>query len=1178
MYTYRHIISRLTEADKIRMLTDLNSLSGPDAESWGIPRVTCASLGDGCLGHTAEGLPAPALLARSWDVALMRETAAELTRRLAAKGVNHILLPPAASAITPDGVRLSEDPFLSGHLAGGVLEGTREAGLTSSLTGYGFTPADKPRMDDPPSPRFVAEHVTIPARTAAASGFPVAIMPEDGMIPPESLARDYPFTLRAAAHGAETVTALLRGEILVKGSSRALISALHTYRRLKTAITEGKASTGELETAIAEGEAMSPESLDGAVDRLIAFAEAVVHGCNAPRFVSSDPTNNQADTPAHASGETPDETAATPRFVSSDPTNNHTDAPTPASGETPDETAAAPQFVSSDPTTNDTDTPVTPDFDTAADTRPAPPPKDLRKRALEGATVLLENRNGFLPLVKPTRICILGDAAREGEDVRPMVDALTVHGHTYLGYARGYDLTATRDDAVTAEAVALAKEADTVLVFVQTETGKTTLPAAQRALLDHVSRLKKKTAVILSANVSPDMGFLRMMPNPPEGLLLIPAAVQGASLHGLETLLGDATPCGHLTETLTDATHPACDRRGYAVGPFVGYRYYDTLCKGGCGAVYPFGHGLGYTTFRYSNLRVDPTGTVTFTVTNTGKRTGTAIPQIYLGIRDSALLRPRKELAGFTCIPLAPKEQKTVTLTFRDPLAPFTGMSEKGRYELSVGESVSDIRLTADFPAGEAKLPPDGKRPSDYLPSITNIHTERYTLEAATKPMKPSVRNLIFGIAAIVLAVSIKLYDILTVSNSLFLNIVAILLAVGSVCFFATEITDRKHRFARERAALEEANAALFTEAQEIPVPSADALFSFVDETVAAERAETAAEEQDHFMDVNKDLTVPVAEAALTALASESGLVPEGGTVRAILSAMLSSRLILTRGMENETFTAMIGVLAEYFGCPALCDGVDDSYTDEAALLCRRDENGEITPRAALQIVESARRETRSLHVVALTDVSLEKLSDYFVPYARYARAPHVSCAVQTHDADGNETACLLPENLWFILNLRDGESLGNLPAYIAEVATLLTPAFTPAAPADTHSEFASFRYGQVSYLCDRLKAEFSLSEDTWKRIDRLEAYAARFGDFAVTNKLWLGLETYLAAAMTGEPDPATALDEALAARLMPALITALSGKLPREERSLAETLEAVLDGNATLCRRAVKESGADLI
>ena len=1135
MYTYRHIISRLTEADKIRMLTDLNSLSGPDAARWGIPQVTCASTGDGCLGHTAEGLPAPALLARSWDVALMRETAAELTLRLAAKGVNHILLPPAASAITPDGVRLSEDPHLSGRLAGGMLEGSCEAGLTATQTGYGFTPADASCMDTPVSPRFLAEHVILPCKTAAMSGFPIAILSEDNTPFEASLAEDYPFRLRRSTYGTETVTALLRGEILVKGSARALTSALHTYRRMKSAIACGQMGTGELETAVIEGEAMSPEALDGAVDRLIAFAEAVSHGSIPTPSVSSDPTANEADTPAPS--------------------------------------------VSSDPAANEADTPLTPDFDTAAKTRPAPQPKDLRKRALEGATVLLENRNGFLPLTKPVRICILGDAAREGEDVLPLINALTSRGHTYLGYARGYDLTATRNDTLTAEAVVLAKEADTVLVFVETETGKNTLPAAQLALLDHVSRLKKKTAVILSSAISPDMGFLRVMVNPPDGLLLIPAAVKGASLHGLETLLGDATPCGHLTETLTDAAHPACDRRRSAIGPFVGYRYYDTLCEGnGCGDAYPFGHGLGYTSFRYSRLRVDLAGTVTFTITNTGKRAGTAIPQVYLGIRDSALLRPAKELVSFACIPLAPKEKRTVTLSFRDPLAPFTGITEKGSYLLSVGESVRDIRLTATFPAGEAKLSPDGKAPSDYLPTITNIHTERYTLEAAIQPMKPSARNLIFGIAAIALAVSIKLYDILTVSNSIFLNIVAILLAIGSVCFFAMEITDRKRRFARERAALEEANAALFTEAQEIPVPSADALFSFVDEAIAAERAETAAEEQDHFLDVNKDLTLPAATAALSALSAESGLVPEGGTIRALLSAMLSSRLILTRGVENETFTAMIGVLATYFGCPALADGVDDSYTDEAALLLLRDENGETTPRAAMQIVESARREPRSLHIVALTDVTLRSLSDYFVPYARYARAPHVPCSVKTHDAEGNETACLLPENLWFILNLRDGESLGDLPAYVAEVATLLTPAFTPAAPANTHSEFASFRYGQVSYLCDRLKSEFSLSEDTWKRIDRLEAYAARFGDFAVTNKLWLGLETYLAAVMTEEPDPAAALDEALAARLMPALITALSGKLPREERSLAETLEAVLDGNATLCRRIVKESGADLI
>ena len=192
--------------------------------------------------------------------------------------------------------------------------------------------------------------------------------------------------------------------------------------------------------------------------------------------------------------------------------------------------------------------------------------------------------------------------------------------------------------------------------------------------------------------------------------------------------------------------------------------------------------------------------------------------------------------------------------------------------------------------------------------------------------------GIVFGIAAITLAVSVKLYDILTVSNSIFLNIVAILLTAGAVAFFVMEIADRKRGFARERAALEEANAALFAEAAEIPVPSADALFAAAAESAAAALEEAAAEEQDHFLDVSKELTLPVAMDALTTLATEKGLTPERGTIPALLSAMASSRLLLTRGMDTETFTAMTETLCEYFGCPAVTDVADATYTDEARI------------------------------------------------------------------------------------------------------------------------------------------------------------------------------------------------------------------------------------------------------
>ena len=1166
MYTYHHLISRLTEGDKIHLLTDLHSLRTPWAESLGLPRVNCAHLKDGCRGDHPRDLPTPALLARSWDLSLMKETAAELTRRLAESGVNHVFLPPAASAITPDGNRLSEDPHLSGKLAGALLSGTKAAGLTATATGYGFTEADATAMDQPPSRRFLSDHVAAPSAAMAYSGQLTAILVENNTAAHESMAEGGYFVLRPTADATETVTALTKGELLIHGSADALKAALHTHRRLKTAIAHGKASTGELEAAIQCGEAMSEETLDSAVDRLLTFAHAVAEGVTV--FAPATPADTApADTEIPTDPDIPMETDT---VSSTEP-----DIPVETDAESPTEPVEEPTESPADNTP--AAPPVTPSFDTATAVMPTPDPAadPLYKRALDGATVLLENRDRLLPLTKATRICILGDAAREGEDVTALVSALNNHGHTYLGYARGYDPALTRDDALTAEAAALAAEADTVLLFLATEAGKRTLPAAQKALLDRVTRLRKKTVVILSAAISPDMSFLRVATTPVAGLLLIPAGVKGAALHAVETLLGDRTPMGRLTETLTDSTHPACDRRGYKIGPFVGYRYYDTL---GQGAVYPFGHGLGYTKFSYSSLRVRE-GEITFTVKNTGKRGGVAIPQVYAGIRSSAILRPKRELVAFTRLYLAPGEKTTVTLPWSPPPADGgMGLCEKGTYRLFLGESVSDIRMTADLPAGRDTVPPDGAKLSDYLPTVTNIPTENYVLEAATKPMKPSVRNLIFGIAAITLAVSVKLYDILTVSNSLFLNIVAILLAAGAVAFFVMEIADRKRGFARERAALEEANAALFAEAAEIPVPSADALFAAAAESAAAAEEEAAAEEQDHFLDVNKDLTLPVAVTALTTLATEKGLTPESGTVPALLSAMASSRLLLTRGMDSETFTAMTETLCEYFGCPAAVDTVDATYTDEAALLYRREESGELTPRNALTAVESARRDPRTVHLVSLTEVPLETLSDYFVPYARYTRAPRTACSVTTHDPEGNEVAYLLPENLWFVLNLKDGESLGNLPDYIAEVAALLNPAFTATPPAAAHSEFAPFPYGQMLYLCDRLKSGFALEEENWKRIDRLEAYAARYSGFAVTNKLWLGLETYLAALMTVEPDPAAALDEALSVRLLPALIAALSGKLPREERSLTETLEAVLgEGNATHCRRTLKESGADL-
>ena len=286
------------------------------------------------------------------------------------------------------------------------------------------------------------------------------------------------------------------------------------------------------------------------------------------------------------------------------------------------------------------------------------------------------------------------------------------------------------------------------------------------------------------------------------------------------------------------------------------------------------------------------------------------------------------------------------------------------------------------------------------------------------------------------------------------------------------------------------------------------------------------------------------------------------------------------KNTETETFESVCSLLGSYFECPVVSDRVDESYTDELSLLFNSESGGQSARRNAAIAMESARRNPRTIHLITLTNVTAETLSAYFVPYARYARSPLSACKVMARLEDGSDVTYRLPENLWFVLNLREGERLDSIPDHIAEVAAVQTwHADRTEAPAGGHSEFAVFRYGQMRYLCDRIRTETVTDEDVWKRIDRLESYGRRYGDFRMVNKLWTGMETYFSALRAYGVSTAEALDEAVAVMMMPSLIGALSGKIPQDERGLSDTLEAVLgDGNADLCRKTVKESGAELI
>ena len=234
----------------------------------------------------------------------------------------------------------------------------------------------------------------------------------------------------------------------------------------------------------------------------------------------------------------------------------------------------------------------------------------------------------------------------------------------------------------------------------------------QNELIAAVAAANPRTVVVLNAGAPVTMPWIDQV-----------AAVVDAYYPGMENgnavaavLLGKVNPSGKLpvsfplrledSPAYINASYPGCREVNYGEGIFVGYRYYD---KKDVTPLFPFGHGLSYTTFEYGHLKVakkvkagEPV-TVTLELKNTGKVAGKEVVQLYVSDLVSSLPRPSKELKGFTKVSLKPGESKMVeftlderSLAFYDPHKK-AWVAEPGEFELLAGSSSRDIRLKVKF-------------------------------------------------------------------------------------------------------------------------------------------------------------------------------------------------------------------------------------------------------------------------------------------------------------------------------------------------------------------------------------------------------------------------------------------------------------------------------------------------
>ena len=353
-----------------------------------------------------------------------------------------------------------------------------------------------------------------------------------------------------------------------------------------------------------------------------------------------------------------------------------------------------------------------------------------RRVAGEGA-VLLKNDGNLLPLQPDARIALIGRFAKSprfqgagSSQMHPtrldnLYDEMAkLVGENSLTYAPGYTETGdTADETLIQEAIDIAQQADVVVICAGLtnlyeieglDRRHMNLPAGHDVLIQRLASAHKNVLVVLSNGAPVEMPWVKDVPTMVEGYL---GGQAGAGAIA-DILTGKVNPSGKLAETFPVrlADTPAQPYPGgpltveYRESIYVGYRYYDAAKVD---VLFPFGHGLSYTTFDYRHLTVNHSGdtmVVKFRVRNTGKVAGKEIAQLYVRDMQSTIFRPDKELKGFAKVELQPAEEAEIIFTLDKRAFAFYDVGscdwivEAGDFEIQVGASSRDIRLTTTLP------------------------------------------------------------------------------------------------------------------------------------------------------------------------------------------------------------------------------------------------------------------------------------------------------------------------------------------------------------------------------------------------------------------------------------------------------------------------------------------------
>ena len=787
----------------------------------------------------------------------------------------------------------------------------------------------------------------------------------------------------------------------------------------------------------------------------------------------------------------------------------------------------------------------------------------LALKAAREAVVLVKN-DGILPLTLHTNVAVAGAFANDisyqkelfGGD--PTVEMLPFEaineyeGITATGFAEGYKKGERGRIDLTGSAVDLAGKSDCTLMYLCAGKGETALPPEQMELLDALYSRGYGVIAVVACDKNIDMSFADKC----KAVLLTYNCGQEGTAAVLDIISGIVSPSGKLTEEVVRLNGEV---------------------------IYPFGHGLSYTKFEYRNLKVN-TGGVSFTIANVGECDGYSSVQLYVKKEDATNFFAHKTLRGFTKAYVKKGDSVNVEIPFDENTFKAFNDSKKcyviegGDYAIFISENYDNDALSGTVTLG-GHIYKDIFE-NELVESSDGDNIE-FTGDKEKKARLKARKKLSFGVK-LFLALMLGLYynglvgvfaftPIIGNKTLLVYVVLGVVAAVFDIILIIYIIMIAKNRkkqlYIPENDVLTDMveNIEEFKEIAKVtyaePVKDEESEGEQNEEEIAAsenpfirrkpevERTYDASLDESEEEEVTFTEHISLAEVCsnFREFALSFGVNIEITSVRAIISAVAASKIVILRCANAEVMPAFLEALAAYFGNAPITEAASD-WTNTGDLMWKA-EGDKYVVSEFTGAVHGASKTPAKMSAAILTKVSAENVLDYFGDFVDYANHPSEEHELEISD----ELTIKLPGNVTYFIVPEENNAL--FPKDIINASTSVDLALSKAEKGGA-VEVKNVAVAEFDELVRTARDDFFLPEKIWKKIDELVDTVSATEKFEIGNKNILQTEKLTSVIMECGGDEGEAFTQMFTSKLVPLLKATRTYKQDGGERTLSGLIE----------------------